>query len=74
MDKRQILDAAVLLAETHGYQGVYKRHISEYLKCGMGTVNYHWKTMAELRTAMVRDAKRKGRHGVILRASANVSE
>jgi AcrR family transcriptional regulator len=69
--KKQILDAGVLLAETHGYQGVFKRHIAAYLKCGMGTINYHWGTVVELRSAMVREAKRKGRHERIMRAATN---
>jgi AcrR family transcriptional regulator len=70
LDKQQILEAATLLAETYGYAGVYKRHIAAHLKCGMGTVNYHWKTMAQLRSSMMRRAMQIGTHDKILRASS----
>lgn len=69
MDKQQILDAAVLLAEKYGYQGVYKRHIAKHLKIGMGTINYHWETMAYLRSAMVKAAQKKGTHDKICKAA-----
>ena len=53
MDKSTILKAAVTLAETRGYDNVYKRHIANVLGCGMGTVNFHWQTMAALREAII---------------------
>jgi len=37
-----------------------KKHIAAHLKCGMGTVNYHWKTMASLRRAILRTAHAAG--------------
>jgi AcrR family transcriptional regulator len=70
MTRQQILEAGTLLAETYGYQGVFKRHISKHLRCGMGTINYHWTTMQELRSAMVRRARALGTHEKIMQAAS----
>lgn len=70
MDKQTILKAAITLAATRGYDNVYKRHIAGFLKCGMGTINYHWGTMKELRTSVVQEAVRTGNKRVMLQAIA----
>ncbi len=70
MDKQTILTAAVRLAETHGYRGVFKRHIAEALDCGMGTVNYHVGTMDNLRTDIVKEALRLGHRQILAQAIA----
>ena len=68
MDKQTILDAAVTLAETLGYRGVFKRHLADKLQCGMGTVNYHWGAMDVLRAAIVHEAIRRANQQIILQA------
>lgn len=70
MDKSKILAAAIALAETLGYRGVLKRHIAARLKCGMGTVNYHWGTMDGLRDAIVREAIATGNRQIVTQAVA----
>lgn len=70
MDKQTILKAAVTLAETCGYDNVFKRNIASVLGCGMGTVNYHWGEMKLLRTAVVQEAVRVGNKRILLQAIA----
>jgi AcrR family transcriptional regulator len=70
LDKSIILTAALALAETLGYRGVFKRHIAAHLKIGMGTVNYHWGTMDELRGAIVREAIATGNRQIVTQAVA----
>lgn len=45
------------MARRHGVDRMCKKHIAEHLRCGMGTVNYHWKTMAALREAVIEIAR-----------------
>lgn len=70
MDKQTILKAAVTLAETRGYDNVFKRNIASVLGCGMGTVNYHWGEMKLLRTAVVQEAVRTDNKRILLQAIA----
>jgi AcrR family transcriptional regulator len=70
LDKQTILNAGVELAKTRGYRDVFKRNIATVLGCGMGTVNYHWGTMDELRTAIVHEAIRKEIKPIVLQAVA----
>ena len=70
MDKQTILDAAVTLAATRGYENVFKRNISSVLGIGMGTVNYHWGTMTALRTAIIHEGIRTGNKPVVLQAAS----
>ena len=70
MNKQSILDAAVILALSLGYRGVFKRHLAKKLDIGMGTVNYHWGTMEELRAAIVREALDKGVKQIVAQAVA----
>ena len=60
MTKDRIFDAAYGLALKRGVHNTMKKHIAAHLKCGMGTVNYHWKTMASLRRAILRTAHAAG--------------
>ena len=66
--KESILQAALVLAETHGYRGVLKRHVADQLKIGMGTVNYWFKTMHNLRQCIVREAIDTGNRQIVLQA------
>jgi AcrR family transcriptional regulator len=70
LDKQTILAAALKLAETLGYRWVFKRHLSKSLACGMGTINYHWGTMDELRGAIVREAIATGNRQIVTQAIA----
>lgn len=70
MYKAQILAAALELAESLGYQHVFKRHIAKKLKIGMGTVNSNWGTMEALRLEVVREAIHVGNPTVMLQAIA----
>ena len=70
MDKQTILKAAVTLAETRGYENVFKRNIAAVLGCGMGTVNYHFGTMAAVRLAVVQEAVRVGNKRIMRQALA----
>lgn len=68
MDKHTILAAGIELAKTRGYRSVLKRHIAETLGCGMGTVNFHWGTMAALREAILATAIAQGNKLIIMQA------
>jgi AcrR family transcriptional regulator len=70
LDVQTILNAGIELAKTRGYRGVYKRHLAEVLGCGMGTINYHWGTMNELRAAIVRRAIAIGNRQIVTQAVA----
>lgn len=70
MDKQTILNAGVMLAQTRGYDNVFKRNIATVLGCGMGTVNYHWGTMDALRIAIVHEAIRTGDRAIVVQAAA----
>jgi len=70
LDKQTILEAALALAATRGYENVFKRNIAVVLGCGMGTVNYHWGTMDALRTAVVHEAIRTGNKQVVMQAAS----
>ena len=70
MDKQTILTVATRLAETRGYDKVFKRHVANALGCGMGTVNYHWATMDALRLAVVQAAVKDGNKRIMLQALA----
>lgn len=54
--KQKILDTAVSLARSRGYQYVYKHDIARLLGCSEATVNYHWDTMVKLRNAVIINA------------------
>jgi AcrR family transcriptional regulator len=68
LDKQTILNAGVELAKTRGYRDVFKRNIATVLGCGMGTVNYHWGTMDELRFAILEKAIVDGVNVIIMQA------
>lgn len=70
MDKQTILRAAVTLAETRGYENVFKRNIAAVLGCGMGTVNYHYGTMDAVRLAVVQEAVKTGNKRIMMQAIA----
>ncbi len=70
MDKQQILDAALRLAENLGYQNVFRRHVADELKVSEGIVSYYWPKMSELRDAIVHAAIAAGNRRVVLQAIA----
>jgi DNA-binding transcriptional regulator YbjK len=70
LNKQIILDVAVKLAETRGYENVFKRNIAFVLGCSMGTINYHWETMDTLRIAIIHEAIRLGNRAIVMQAVA----
>lgn len=54
--KEQILDAALVEAQIHGYKGVTREAVA--LRCGLatGTVTKHLGTMVELKRSLMRAA------------------
>ena len=45
----------------YGVDRMNKSHVAEHLGCGMGTVNYHWKTIVSVTyDAVVAHALRRG--------------
>jgi len=60
LTKQEILDAAYEIALKRGVHNVMKKHIAAHLKCGMGTVNYHCKTMAAIRRTVIARARGAG--------------
>ena len=54
--RRQILDAALKLAEQGHYMTVYREAIAAEVGIAGPTIHYHFTTMAKLRRAMMRQA------------------
>lgn len=54
--KQKILETAVTLARSRGYQNVFKHDIARLLGISEGTVNYHFGLMTKLRTAVMAHA------------------
>lgn len=65
MTKDKIFRAALTLSRRHGVDRVIKKHIAEHLDCGMGTINYHYQTMAKLRQDVVDYAQSWGDTGLL---------
>lgn len=59
MSKSIIIDAALRLALVHGYKGVTRSMVARKLGVATGTINYHVRTMARLRSAILRGAIEK---------------
>lgn len=58
-DKKQIiLDAAMVLAETHGYHHISRTQIATKVGCATGLVSFYFGTMVHLRRAIVGEAIR----------------
>lgn len=70
MYKIAILNTALKLAETLGYQHVLKRHIAAKLRIATGTINSNWGTIEALRNEVVREAIRTSNPAVMLQAIA----
>lgn len=57
MTKQKIFKATLTLARRRGIHNVLKKHIADHLDCATGTINFHWKTMAALRKAVIIESR-----------------
>lgn len=51
-----ILDAAVLLAKTQGYRNITREDVAKAAEISQGLVNVYFKSMADLRAAVLHEA------------------
>jgi len=56
--KTSILEAAIRLAMTHGYNRISREQIAAHAGCVPSVVSYHFGTMCKLRRAILGEAKR----------------
>jgi AcrR family transcriptional regulator len=54
--KQKILDAAVKLADRHGFRKVSKEKIAKEVGCPVGSINYYWGTVFKLDHAVMKHA------------------
>lgn len=55
--KREVLLSKVYdLAQEQGFDALTRDAIAEHCNCAIGTINYHFHTMAKLRNAVMRKA------------------
>lgn len=63
--KAEILDAAVKAAKKCGFVAVRQKDIAEAAECGFGTVTLYFKTMTQMRRAIMRAAVERGELKII---------
>lgn len=63
--KQQILDAAVRLAESLGYNKITRDAVADEAGVACGLVNYHFKNMVDLREAIIEHAVANKLYNVI---------
>jgi AcrR family transcriptional regulator len=51
--KQLVLDMAITQAKTDGYQNIRREHIAAALGVAVGTISYHFATMAKLKRAVM---------------------
>jgi AcrR family transcriptional regulator len=68
--KTKILNAALELAETHGFSIITRDQIAESVGCSTGIINFHFGTMKQLRRAVVGEAIRVRNLRVLAQALA----
>ena len=56
--RQQIMGHAIKLARKIGYMQVRRDHLAAHAGVANGLVSAHWTTMAQLRTAIMREAVR----------------
>ena len=54
--QKQILDAAIVVAERIGFANVRQVDIATEAQCGFGTVSRYFNTMKQMRRAIIREA------------------
>lgn len=57
--KLQLLDVAVKLAETCGWQNLTRRAVAEGAGCSHSLINAYWPTVADLQDSVMRAAVRR---------------
>jgi AcrR family transcriptional regulator len=50
--KARILDAAIALSRTDGVQWITRDAVAQRAGCAAGLVNYHWKSILDLKRAV----------------------
>lgn len=63
--KQQILDAAMIEADEHGYTNITRAGVAERTKCSPALVSFYWGTMKQLHRGIMGEAV-KTRHLRIL--------
>lgn len=68
--KIEILNAAMLVAQTAGYSRVTLQEVANQAGCTHGAVLYHFSTVAQLRRAIMSEAIRIGDAAIIAQGLA----
>jgi AcrR family transcriptional regulator len=63
--KEHILDCALILANSVGYQNLRRDELARVAGVGQGTINLHFSTMVQLKRAVMRAAIRYGEHRIV---------
>lgn len=56
--KQQILDAAMVEADKHGYTNVTRSGVADRVGCSPALVSFYWGTMKQLRRSIMGEAVR----------------
>lgn len=56
--KQQILDAAMIEADKHGYRDITRAGVAERAGCAPALVSYYWGTMKQLHRSIMGEAVR----------------
>lgn len=56
--KQQILDAAMVEADKHGYRGITRASVAERAGCSPGLVSFYFGTMKQLHRSIMGEAVR----------------
>ena len=65
MLKQNILEAASAIVRRYGLENLTRVDVAGLVGCGAGTINYHFKTMSKLRSAIISHAI-TGEDGLVL--------
>jgi AcrR family transcriptional regulator len=68
--KKQILDAALTVAVKDNYRDMTRNAIADVAECSPALVMYHYKTMSQLRRAVMRTAIQKENLVIIMQGLA----
>ena len=69
--RARILDAALGLAEKHGYLNITRKEIAESAGCSVGLVTTRLGAMEKLRDLLMREAVRRGLDRIVLAGLVN---
>ena len=69
--KKQLLFAAINLAEANGYENITREMIATKAGVGLGTVNLYFGTMHKLKKTIISHALRTGNNKIVAQAILN---